>query len=153
MEIISPGIKEGTLYQMTSQSEIDGEIGYSFGITRGTVYGMRINIDDILGDPKIPSSEVDSVIKKLRRFEVYDQWCDHLLDRLIDETAKAFAKNAVIRTLEEPFFIKYRREVFIKDAKNNPFLCKRYWPVPEGFLQYFRKELRKKRQKFIEEID
>ncbi len=138
---------------MTSQSEIDGEIGYSLGIARGTVYGMRINIDDILGDPKIPDSEVDSVIKRLRRFKVYDQWDDYLLDRLIDEAARAFARDAVIKTLDESFFRKYRREVFIKDAKNNPFLCKRYWPAPDGVLQYFRKELRKRRQKLIEEID
>lgn len=153
MKIISPGIKEGTLYQMTSQSEIDGEIGHSFGIARGAVYGMRINIDDIIGDPKIPSSEVDSEIERLQRFKVYDQWPDDLLDRLIDEAARSFAKNAVIRTLEEPFFIKCRREVFIKGAKNNPFLYRRYSPVPEGVLQYFRKELRGRREKLIKEID
>jgi len=153
MEILSPGIKEGTLYQMTSQSEIDGEIGHSFGIARGMVYGMRINIDDILSDPKIPHSEVDSIIKRVRRFDVYTQYSDHLLDRLIDEAARAFARNAVIKTLDESFFIKYRREVFIKDAKNNSFLYKRYSPVPEGVLQYFRTEMRRKRKKLISEID
>jgi hypothetical protein len=155
--IIIRGMREGTLYQMTSQSEIDEELDNFYGIACGKVYGMRKDtdkiIDDILCDPKIHDLEVDSKIRELRKFDVYTQWRDELLDRLIDEAARAFAKDAVIITLDAPFFIKYRRDVYIKGAKNNPFLYYRFWPVSEGFLQYFRKELRRRRQKLIEEID
>jgi len=148
MEIISPGMREGTLYQKTSQMEIDEELFNSWGLACGAVYGMRKDIVDLLREhPEI----TDSDVRKLRRFEVYTQ--SHILDMVVNEAARAFAKNAVIKTLEEPFFIEYRREVFIKGAKNNPFLYKRYYPVPEGVLQYFRKELRKRRQKLIEGID
>ena len=143
MEIVSPGIKEGTLYRITSRSSIDGKISYACGIARGAVYGMRIDIMGILGDPKIPSSEVDSVIRGMRRFDVYEQWPDDLLDKLIDEAARSFSKDAAIGTLDESFFIKSYEK----------FGCKRYHPVPKGILQYFRKELRKRRQKLIEEID
>ncbi len=63
------------------------------------------------------------------------------LDTAIDKASAVFARGAIIRTLEKPGFGQQWSDRL------------REYPVPEGVLQYFRKELRKRRQKLIEEID
>ena len=63
------------------------------------------------------------------------------LEFAIDRAATVFAQDAVIRTIEKPRF----------GHVNSDRL--REYPVPEGVLQYFRKEYKKRRQKLIGEID
>lgn len=178
MKIISPGIKEGLLYQRTTVWMPSHTL-----FMRKNAYRLLKDIENYTIDEWIESHDWSGVTnpeqkakaiqseiswrelmpKELESYCCHYSWivayedpeeterdrCDRIypyiktenLDTAIDEAAAVFAKDAVIRTLERPRFGQSWTDRL------------REYPVPEGVLQYFRKEYTKRRQKLIEEVD
>lgn len=147
MKIISPGIKEGILYRRTA-----------LWVPSNTL-SMRKDCYRLLNE--VENNPVDEWYMELhgchyswmvaykdpheredwRRNRVYPYIKKEDLDAAVDEAAAVFARDAIIKTLEKPRF----------DQEWSDRI--REYPVSEGVLQYFRKEIKKRRQKLIEEID
>lgn len=122
MEIISPGFKEGLLYQRTEldMERIPKEYRNIF-----TFWVVAYNIPE--GD---------------KRHLIYPIITSKHLENIINESAKVFAKDVIIRTLDNCIF---------SDHRSIPKY--REYPVSEGVLLYFKKECKKRRSKLIAQID
>lgn len=178
MKIFSPGIKEGLLYQRTKVY-----IPSSTLLMRKEAYRLLKDIENCSIDEWIEShdwSRVTSPEQKAASIQSEINWREHMPEELasyrcryswivaykdpeetenwrcdriypyirtenlgesVDGTAAVFAKDAVIRSLEEPRFGQEGSDRL------------REFPVPEGILQYFKKECRKRRQRLIGSID
>ena len=164
MKIISPGIKEGLLYQRTTVWVPSRTL-----FMRKEAYRLLKDIENCSIDewiesfdwswvtnPEQKASSIQSKInwrenmhEELESYRCHYSWIvaykdpeeTENLGESVDKAAAVFAKDAVIRTLEEPRF----------DQEGSNRL--REYPVPEGVMYYFRTEIRKMRQELIEEID